>query len=142
MGEDRRRRLLVDVEWPRLYPGLPARAAIFRPPSRSSLFRQYESEFAARIAAALAAGRPSLCFNTECDNELHALPTVMISIRTADDPSVPPIATGACETCARQDDAGVREMMRGDWPKIRIRWPARGMCKSRDDYPGRLHVQR
>ena len=84
MGEARRKRLLINTEWPRLYPGLPARAAISRP--RQRLCRQYESQFAAKIAAALAADRPTLCFNTECDNGLHALPTVMAFIRTTDEP--------------------------------------------------------
>ena len=86
--------------------------AISRPSSRCSLARQYESQFATEIAVKLAAGQPALCFNLDCDNELHAVPDVMAFIRTTDDPRVPPIAMGVCRSCARQDDETLRELMR------------------------------
>ena len=76
------------------------------------MYRQYKNQFAFEIAAKLAAGRPALCFNTECDNELHVLPTVMMFIRTTDDPHVPAIVMGACESCAKQNDDDLRDMMR------------------------------
>jgi hypothetical protein len=110
MGEARQKRRLFEAEWPRLYPGLPARAAISRPSSR--VLRQYESGLAADIAAALAAGRPTLCFNLDCDNELHTLPAVLAFLRPTGDPHIPPIAMGVCEQCAKQSDDELREIMR------------------------------
>jgi hypothetical protein len=108
MGEAKRKA----AEWIQLFPPAPARIAISRPSSRPASTRRYESGLAIDIAKMRAVGKPVLCLNPDCDNELHVLPEVRAFLRTGDDPDSSPIASGVCDVCARQDDDALRAMAR------------------------------
>ncbi|OSI60342.1 hypothetical protein BSZ21_38955 [Bradyrhizobium canariense] len=66
----------------------------------------------------LASGRPTLCFNLKCDNELHALPDVFAFIKPNADPRVPPIAMAMCSRCGQLSDGELHALMREGFAKL------------------------
>src|SRR4051812_48648644 len=98
MGEAKRKRRLFEADWPKLYPGRPARVAISRPPKRPYLSQQFEKALAADIVANAEKGRSQLCLNLDCHNEILTLPAVFAFLNPTGDPSAIPIALFACDT--------------------------------------------
>lgn len=116
MGEAKRRRQAETMAWSRLFPDhkdLPVKVLISRPESRPAVSRVYVSSLADDIARMLATGRPTLCFNTKCDNELHALPDVSAFVK----PNVPPIAMGVCSQCGQLSNGELLAIMRDGFAK-------------------------
>lgn len=57
-------------------------------------------------------GKPPLCFNTNCPNEITATPPAFVLMRTAEDDAVPCTAMSVCPECAKKSEAEILAVLR------------------------------
>jgi hypothetical protein len=104
MGEAKRKA----KEWTQLFPDLPARVAISRPGARPASTLKYEQGLAAGFVT--ASGKPMLCFNYNCNTELHGVPAVYMFVQT--EKTAPAVSMGVCEHCANYNNDHLRMLVR------------------------------
>jgi hypothetical protein len=123
MGEAKRRRLLRQTEWVKLFDdGSPFAVAISRPESRPETTRQYGRGVAVDIAKN-AAKAPMLCYDHQCKNEIRTMPAVYMFLKQTADDKIPPMAMGACHECAGKSNDEVLAVMRRDFGRYGLGAP-------------------